>query len=157
MEKAITRLMSFCTQPTVAAKKAVVAPMKVTSVSACGAISISGDMRAIRKTPAVTMVAAWISAETGVGPSMASGSQVCSTSCADLPQAPAKSSTPITSMEEKPKMVWPCASGSAAKISLKPSSPKVQKVSAMPIMKNRSPTRLTMKAFIAARFALSRS
>jgi hypothetical protein len=28
-------------------------------------------------TPAVTMVAAWISAETGVGPSIASGSQVC--------------------------------------------------------------------------------
>ena len=26
-------------------------------------------------TPAVTMVAAWIRAETGVGPSMASGSQ----------------------------------------------------------------------------------
>jgi hypothetical protein len=27
-------------------------------------------------TPAVTIVAAWISAETGVGPSIASGSQV---------------------------------------------------------------------------------
>ena len=37
------------------------------------------------KTPAVTMVAAWISAETGVGPSMASGSQVCRKNCADLP------------------------------------------------------------------------
>ena len=42
--------------------------MTVTSVSAAGASSISGDMRAIRNTPAVTMVAAWISAETGVGP-----------------------------------------------------------------------------------------
>ncbi len=28
-------------------------------------------------TPAVTMVAAWISADTGVGPSIASGSQTC--------------------------------------------------------------------------------
>ena len=27
--------------------------------------------------PATTMVAAWMSAETGVGPAMASGSQVC--------------------------------------------------------------------------------
>ena len=36
-------------------------------------------------TPAVTMVAAWISADTGVGPSIASGSQVCRPSCADLP------------------------------------------------------------------------
>ena len=34
-----------------------------------------GLMRVIRKTPAVTIVAAWIRAETGVGPSMASGSQ----------------------------------------------------------------------------------
>jgi hypothetical protein len=54
-------------------------------------------MRATRKTPAVTIVAAWISAETGVGPSIASGSQVCRPSCADLPQAPRNSSTPITS------------------------------------------------------------
>ena len=47
-------------------------------------------------TPAVTMVAAWISAETGVGPSMASGSQVCSRNCADLPMAPMNSSRQIS-------------------------------------------------------------
>ncbi len=46
-------------------------------------------------TPAVTMVAAWISAETGVGPAMASGSQTYSGSCADLPQAPTSSSSPM--------------------------------------------------------------
>jgi hypothetical protein len=34
-------------------------------------------MRATMNTPATTMVAAWISADTGVGPAMASGSQVC--------------------------------------------------------------------------------
>ena len=34
------------------------------------------------------MVAAWISAETGVGPAMASGSQTYSGNCADLPHAP---------------------------------------------------------------------
>ena len=43
-------------------------------------------------TPAVTIVAAWISAETGVGPSIASGSQVCRKSWADLPMAPTNSS-----------------------------------------------------------------
>ena len=48
-------------------------------------------MRATRYTPAVTIVAAWISAETGVGPSMASGSQVCSGSCADFATAPTSS------------------------------------------------------------------
>jgi len=39
---------------------------------ASGANSINGDMRQTRKTPAVTMVAAWINADTGVGPSIAS-------------------------------------------------------------------------------------
>jgi hypothetical protein len=34
-----------------------------------------GKSRATRYTPATTMVAAWIKALTGVGPSMASGSQ----------------------------------------------------------------------------------
>ena len=38
------------------------------------------------------MVAAWISAETGVGPAMASGSQTYSGICADLPVAPTSSS-----------------------------------------------------------------
>ena len=75
-----------------AAKNAVDAPTSVTTCSATGASSNSGDSRATMNTPAVTMVAAWISAETGVGPSMASGSQVCSRNCADLPIAPMNSS-----------------------------------------------------------------
>ena len=52
-------------------------------------------MRAIRNTPAVTIVAAWISADTGVGPSMASGSHRYSGSWADLPTAPTNSSSAI--------------------------------------------------------------
>ncbi len=39
------------------------------------------------------MVAAWISAETGVGPAIASGSQTNSGSWADLPTAPMKNSS----------------------------------------------------------------
>jgi hypothetical protein len=35
------------------------------------------SLLAIKKTPAVTIVAACIKADTGVGPSIASGSQVC--------------------------------------------------------------------------------
>ena len=45
-------------------------------------------MRATMKMPAVTIVAAWISAEIGVGPSIESGSHTCSGTCADLPMAP---------------------------------------------------------------------
>ena len=37
------------------------------------------------------MVAAWMSADTGVGPAMASGSQMYSGSWADLPTAPMNS------------------------------------------------------------------
>ena len=46
-------------------------------------------------TPAATIVAAWMSAETGVGPSIASGSQTCNGTCALLPTAPQKISAPI--------------------------------------------------------------
>ena len=41
------------------------------------------------------MVAAWMSADTGVGPSIASPSQDCSGTCADLPHAASNSSSPI--------------------------------------------------------------
>ena len=65
------------TQAIVAAIKAVNAPMKVINSRAKGAYSKRWEKRTIIKTPAVTIVAAWISADTGVGPSIASGSQVC--------------------------------------------------------------------------------
>src|SRR5687768_15207931 len=80
--------MSFCTMPIRPVKNAVVAPTNSTIASAASLCSNSGDMRATMKMPAVTIVAAWISAEIGVGPSIESGSQTCSGTCADLPIAP---------------------------------------------------------------------
>src|SRR6185369_6212862 len=81
--------------PIVAANNAVSVPMMATTVKAIGARSkITCDRETIY-TPAVTMVAAWIKAETGVGPSIASGSQTYSGICADLPQAPTMSKMPI--------------------------------------------------------------
>ena len=71
-------------------KIAVVAPITSITLSAVWEYSNSGDIRATMKMPAVTMVAAWISAEMGVGPSMESGSHTCSGICADLPMAPTK-------------------------------------------------------------------
>ena len=78
---------------------AVPMPTQATMPSATGARLNSTWKRAMRYTPAVTMVAAWISAETGVGPSIASGSQVCSGNCALLANAPIASSAqmPVTS------------------------------------------------------------
>ncbi len=67
---------------------AVVPPITMMKLSAVSDSSNSGDMRATMKMPAVTMVAAWISAEIGVGPSIESGSHTCRGTCADLPMAP---------------------------------------------------------------------
>ena len=97
VEYAMIFLMSNCTMPMVAANTVVAPPISVTKASVAGASFSRGPMRAIRNTPAVTIVAAWISAEIGVGPAIASGSQVCRKICADLPMAPMKSSVPITS------------------------------------------------------------
>ena len=88
--------MSYCTVAISAMKNAVIAPMVITNVSAVSDNSNSGDMRATMKMPAVTMVAAWISAEIGVGPSIESGSHTCSGNCADLPIAPMNSRMQIT-------------------------------------------------------------
>ena len=116
----MTRLMSFCTRPTVAAKKAVIAPTIVTTVSASGVISKIGERRATMKTPAVTIVAAWINAETGVGPSIASGSHVCSKNWADLPMAPIKSRrhmvVRISTSQLKKVNVFPTCAWAPAKI-----------------------------------------
>src|SRR6476646_5720509 len=80
--------MSFCAQPTVAAKIQVAAPTQVTTCIAAGDVSNIGDRRQTMNTPAVTIVAAWMRALTGVGPSIASGNHVWSGSWADLATAP---------------------------------------------------------------------
>ena len=72
------------------------APITITNDSAVSDSSNSGDMRATMKMPAVTMVAAWIRAEIGVGPSIESGSQTCSGNCALLPIAPTNRQMQIT-------------------------------------------------------------
>ena len=56
------------------------------------------EQRINRYTPAVTKVAAWIKADTGVGPSIASGNQPCNPNCADLPITPKKRQKQIQSI-----------------------------------------------------------
>ena len=104
--------MSFCTSATVAAKSAVIAPIHATTVPACSEPTRPRGRRTrargtMRNTPAVTIVAAWMSAETGVGPSIASGSQTCSGNCALLPIAPRKNSSAIA-------VTVPCESDATA-------------------------------------------
>ena len=58
---------SFWTKPQVAAKKAVVAPVKVIINKAVLLYSNKGEDLNNKYNPAVTRVAAWIKADTGVG------------------------------------------------------------------------------------------
>src|SRR6185436_20289809 len=89
VEYASTRLISVCVQAMIAANKAEKMPTYITTSSAAGhEIEKTGNKRATRNTPATTIVAAWINAETGVGPSIASGSQMCNGNIADLPAPP---------------------------------------------------------------------
>jgi hypothetical protein len=51
-------------------------PIVATTIKVFGLYSNRLEHLIIKKTPAVTKVAAWIKAETGVGPSIASGNQM---------------------------------------------------------------------------------
>src|SRR6186997_341004 len=88
--------MSFCTVPTVAANRAVAAPTIVTTARAVSLVSNIGERRQTMKTPAVTIVAAWIKAETGVGPAIASGNHTYSGIWALLPAQPRNTDQPTS-------------------------------------------------------------
>ena len=94
--------------------RAVIAPMTIMKESAVSLSSNSGDMRVTMKMPAVTMVAAWISAEIGVGPSMESGSQTCSGNCALLPMAPMNRQMQMTVISCQPVPGKPSLASSPA-------------------------------------------
>src|ERR1700744_4339532 len=150
----MTRLISNWVSPIVAATKAVKAPTIVTTSSANGDCSNKGEQRASMKTPAVTIVAAWMRAETGVGPSIASGSQVCRPSWADLPIAPTNSSRQQVDsasawVPRKVKCI-PTLDAAAAKTGSNCTESKMKYTAMMPSEKPKSPTRLTTKALIAA-------
>src|SRR5690606_40276504 len=96
--------------------------------------------------PAVTMVAACINAETGVGPAIASGNQVNRGICADLPVAATNSSKVISNKVASPTAI-PAAWGNTVENS---NEPKVAKIKNTAIRKPRSPIRFITKAFFAA-------
>lgn len=81
-------MRSFWNKPTEAAKNDVNAPITETIKRTFALFSNKAEQRIIKNTPATTSVAAWIRAETGVGPSIASGNQTCKDNCADLPKTP---------------------------------------------------------------------
>src|SRR5579862_7639959 len=99
------------------------------------------------------MVAAWIRADTGVGPSMASGSQMYSGICADFPTAPRKKARQIHVAVE-----WvTVARAEEDRTEVYSVVPKWAKTRKIPIMKPQSPTRLVTNAFLPAEAVLGRS
>ena len=72
--------------------------------------SNSGKNRATKNTPAVTIVAECISADTEVGPSIASGNHEWNGNCADLPMAPNRNPSAIHDATDTaiipPAMAW---------------------------------------------------
>ena len=97
------------------------------------------------------MVAAWISADTGVGPSIASGSHTCSGSWADLPTAPANSSRAMTVAVPfgSPRAAWNTGPKSREW--------NFSQMKTIPMRKAESPIRVVTKAFLAASAAALRS
>ena len=154
--------MSFITRPIDAAKTTVNPPISATMVRAVSASSNSGRNRATRKTPAATIVAAWMSALTGVGPSIASGSHVCSGNCALLPAAPAMmprqmSVNPVPVNAAPPALSRSMeAFGSLRANVTGVSSGHSRKMPRIASRKKRSPKRVMINAFLAAAAALGR-
>src|SRR5947209_3321657 len=144
VDAASARLMSSLAQPMNAPNSRVTAPTITTASCASGARLYSGLDRTIRYTPAVTMVAAWISADTGVGPSIASPNQACSGTCADLAQAPSSNSNPIA--VNAPRL----APFAPANTPAYDSVPKVLNIKNIPTASPASPTRFITNAFLAA-------
>ena len=145
--------MSFWASAIVAANSAVIAPIQAIVVGTQSyEAAITGLMRVSRNTPPVTIVAAWISADTGVGPSMASGSHRYSGSCALLPAAPINSSIAIAEAVD-------AASSPVSALSLSTeydSEPTAENDRNIASMTPQSPTRLVTNAFLPAVAADSR-
>src|SRR5258708_27101097 len=128
--------MSSLAHPISAPNSSVAAPTIVTtSLASDDRLNIGADLT-IKYTPAVTMVAAWISAETGVGPSIASSSQDCRGACALLPQAPSSSNSPMA------VRVPLCAPGALANTAENDTAPNVVNINMMANDSPTAPTRL---------------
>src|SRR5215472_1368148 len=136
--------MSSLADPMIAPNSSVAAPtIATTSLASLDRLKIGAD-RTIRYTPAVTIVAAWISADTGVGPSIASSSQDCSGSCADLPHAPSSNSSPRAVVTPELELC------TCEKTPVKLTEPNCWNISMIASDSPTSPTLLATNAFFAA-------
>ena len=174
VDQARSRLRSLCANASTAASSMVTDTAMPSTQRGVWLTESSGKKPASTTVPAATIVAAWMSALAGVGPSMASASQSWNGICADLP------STPMTTSVRNTARRVP--SGALQAVSASPSGvPVVVRLSmqsvgrrqtattnprlvvwapaARPMMPSTNPmsaTRVTRNALCAARRALCR-
>ena len=103
------------------------------------------------------MVAAWIRAEIGVGPSMASGSHTCRGNWADLAMGPINTSRQRAVAAQPAMLPSAMLAPRPVAIPSKSKLPVAQNRPRMPSNRPKSPTRFTTNAFWAAWAAPSRS
>src|SRR5271157_68507 len=89
-----------------------------------------------------------MSADTGVGPSIASGSQTYNGNCADLPQAPMKRNRHAAVIHGSPIRKFPLLA--IAFTCVYCTEPKYQAIVNNPSRNPASPMRFTMNALLAA-------
>jgi len=143
--------MSSCTSASSPPKNSVMTPTMAMTAMTVADCARTGNRRASRNTPAVTIVAAWMSADTGVGPAMASGSHTCSGICPDFEMQPRKmSSVPSTIVEVES---WPATAASIVSrklngVSVRPNMPAERTMT--PTMRPTSPNFVVRNALLAA-------
>src|SRR5664279_6361283 len=140
--------MSYWKNPIDAANSAVSAPTNATQPMAVGDRAKMKFRRATMYTPAVTMVAAWMRADTGVGPSIASGNHTYNGNCADLPQAPTNRNRHAAVIQWSPIRNFPLRAISFTCVYC--TEPKYHAMVNSPSRNPASPMRLTMNALLAA-------
>src|SRR5437762_3938285 len=95
--------MSVWVHAITAAKREDDAPTQATIFNALWQAAYTGNNLATRYTPATTIVAACINADTGVGPSIASGNQMCNGNIALFPAPPMNTNVSAQVNNETPK------------------------------------------------------
>lgn len=147
VEYAITLFKSFWYTAIVPAIIAVKAPSQLIIIKPVELYSSKGDNLINKYTPAVTIVAACINADTGVGPSIADGSHTCRPNCADFAIAPINTHIVII-VTHSVFILLP-----RLNIDAWSKSPIIPHIVIIPIVIPQSPTLFTINACIPALFA----
>src|SRR3954471_1589295 len=136
-----------------AAMTAVIVPIQAMTQSASDEAWNRKLTRTSMNTPAATIVAAWIRAEIGVGPSIASGNQTWSGNCADFPTAPQKTSSATVVRNAGFAESFAIEAAMSVKTTLRVALQIIR----IPSMNPKSPRRFVMNALFAAFAAALRS